>query len=337
MKKLVKLFFYLFFFVIFTFITILSTIGIETNRFNSILSKKITDSNKNIELSFNTIKFKLDIKEINLFLESIKPEIKYRKHFILAKNLKIYVDFFSLIKSSPKINKIELSLEELDIEKVKKFSPLIKPSNLKNLVTNNIYKGMLNLEIEFYFNQDNKVDNFITRGKVFELSFNIKDNILFENSKFSFFADKSDILINNISGKANGVDVEDGDLKIILSPKISLVSNFETKINLNNSLINQYIDFYGKNEISKSINELKANLINNLELDLDNTYKLKKFNLNTRGKINKIDFNFSNSQMNLINKELKTANIRESSINFSFSPKKITTELNGKYSLNNKN
>ena len=95
-------------FVIFSLILsliILSTIGIETNKFNKFISKKISQS-KNINLELNTIKFKLDPKQLSLFLETEKPNINYRELQIPVQNIKAYVDFISLIKVNPEIKKI---------------------------------------------------------------------------------------------------------------------------------------------------------------------------------------------------------------------------------------
>ena len=78
------------FFIIFTLTAIiLSTLGVETNRFNNLITKKINQSNTNIELKLNKIKFKLDVKEISLFLETTNPLIYYRSIEIPSKNIKV--------------------------------------------------------------------------------------------------------------------------------------------------------------------------------------------------------------------------------------------------------
>ena len=64
-----KIFINLFFFIIICFIiliSVLSSIGIETNKFNNIISDKSSQS-QNINLKLKTIKFKLDLKELSLF------------------------------------------------------------------------------------------------------------------------------------------------------------------------------------------------------------------------------------------------------------------------------
>ena len=61
MKKIIFYIFLLTFFLLVSLILILSSIGIETDRFNTFIQKKINLSNNNISLELNTVKFKLDI------------------------------------------------------------------------------------------------------------------------------------------------------------------------------------------------------------------------------------------------------------------------------------
>jgi len=98
MKKIISILILCVFIFLTSLIIILSTSGIETNKFNRFASKKINQLNNNVILKFNTIKFKFDIKEIGLFLETSNPYIKYRNVNIPAKNIKVYIDFVSLIK-----------------------------------------------------------------------------------------------------------------------------------------------------------------------------------------------------------------------------------------------
>ena len=138
MKKIISTLILLIFFVFGFSIVILSTIGIETKKFNNFVSNKINQTNNNINLQLNKIKFKINIKEISLFLEITDPKINYKTATVPAKNIKVYIDFISLIKSKPKIKKINLSLQELDIDQLKKIIIFIKPSNFNNLIRSKI-------------------------------------------------------------------------------------------------------------------------------------------------------------------------------------------------------
>ena len=150
MKKIISFTLISFFLIIIFGLLILSTNGIETERFNNLILKKINQTSGNIKLTISSIKFKLDLREASLYAETTDPQIIYREIKIPAKNIKVYIDFLSLIKSAPSINKINLSLAELNIEQVKDLTSTIKPSNLRNIINTKIKSGKVILNIEFF-------------------------------------------------------------------------------------------------------------------------------------------------------------------------------------------
>ena len=99
--------------LLFTFIiafTVLSTIGIKTNKFNKLISDKAYQS-KNISLELKDIKFKLDPKQLSLFLATENPIITFKEISIPVNKVKIYVDFLSLFKTNPIIKKININFK----------------------------------------------------------------------------------------------------------------------------------------------------------------------------------------------------------------------------------
>ena len=112
MKKIFSNLIVLIFFLLVSSIVILSTIGFKTNKFNKFISEKIIENDRNIFVKLDKIKFKFDIKELNLFLETNNPQLSYKNLKIPTEDIKVYLDFVSLIKSKPKIDKLDISLKE---------------------------------------------------------------------------------------------------------------------------------------------------------------------------------------------------------------------------------
>ena len=73
MKKIIIQFFLFLAILFISVIIILSTVGVETNKFNNFISNKASQT-KNINLKLNTIKFKVNPRELSLFLETKKPK-----------------------------------------------------------------------------------------------------------------------------------------------------------------------------------------------------------------------------------------------------------------------
>ena len=86
MKKIITNFILFLTISIITLIILLSTSGIETDKFNKLITEK-TSQEKNINLKLETVKFKINITELSLFLETQNPEIMYRNLQLPVKNI----------------------------------------------------------------------------------------------------------------------------------------------------------------------------------------------------------------------------------------------------------
>ena len=335
MKRLIYNFILLVFLFLITLVIVLSTIGIETNRFNNLISNKVSQS-KNIFIEFKSIKFKLDPKKLSLFLETQNPKLNYKDIKIPVKNVKVYIDFLSLLLTDPKIEKTTLSFEEIDIVQLNKLSVLIKPSNLKSLINNKIKKGKLISEIEIFLNDSGMLENFIAKGTVKNMDASLIDGINLKNTNLDFFTDKNDTLIKNIFGYINNIKISDGDIKLNLDNGIKLNSNFNSKIDLNEDSLIDYLKILKKFGFAENVIGFKANLNNTLYLNFDQTFKVTDYNYSISGNVEKGEFelikpfknHFISEKINKIyfsNLELKTI----------FLPKKINSYVVGKYSFNN--
>ncbi len=316
-------------------ITILSTIGIETNKFNRLIVDKVSKT-KNTNLELEKIKFKINFKELSLFLETQNPKITYRDVVVPVQNIKVYVDFLSLIKSNPKFKKISFKLEELEINEFKNLSKVIKPSNFKSLLNNKIKEGKLITEIEIFLSDQGILENFIAKGTVKDLKIELINNLNFSNVNLGFFADKNDILIKNIFGNFEGINILDGDIQLNVESGVKLNSNFNSKLNLDKKLLNKYSKFFQNIKFLNNLSSLNADINNNITLTLDSTYKLEDYNYNLSGNVEKSKFEFSNPiQNNFITEKIKSLYFTNIEIKKSFNSKNINLLGKGKYSFNN--
>ena len=318
-------------------ILILSTIGIETNKFNKLITEK-TSKEKNINLKLETIKFKINPKEISLFLETQNPEILYKKLPVPVKSIKVYVDFLSLFKTDLKIKKISLITEELDIIQIKKLSSIIKPSTFKSLLKNKVKGGKLISEIEIFLNDDGSIKDFIAKGTVKKLKIELLSNINLKKMNLSFFADKNDILVKNIFGFLEEIKISDGDIRLNLENGINVNSNFNSEINFNEQVTKKYTKFLKQYNFTKGLKKLKADLNNNFSIKFDDTYKVKDYNYSITGKLKKSKFEFSSPIKNVFATE-EITNIYFSDLEMKtiFKPNTIKISGEGKYSFDNLN
>ena len=337
MRKILSFLIFLSTIIIFFTIALLSTVGIETSRFNSLITEKIHKTNENFNLQLSKIKFKLDLKEISLFLETSNPKITYKNVLIPTENIKVYVDFLAIMKSEPKIEKINIASNEISISEIKKLSVLFKPSNFTSFLKNKVKDGNISYNLEFYFDNKNTLDNFITRGKVENFETNIIKNINLKKTNFNFFADKYDVILKNFFGETEFFQIEEGDLKLKISSQTELDANFKTnlKINKKKETLSQLLK---KFEISNEILVLNAAIQNNFSIKFDKTYKIKEYNYRGNGKISNAAAKISKPlKSKFLEKDIKKIFLKNSDIKTSFNLIKNNTSISGKYSLDDRN
>ena len=224
-------------------------------------------------------------------METEKPEIYYRKVLIPAEDLKVYIDFSSLLKSKPIIEKINLSFDQINIDELKELSSSFKPSNLTSIINNKLSKGKINFEIEIYLKGNNLFDNFIAKGEVIDLEAQVLEDLYLKNTNFNFFADKSDVLIKKIFGETGPFTISDGDLKINFNSQITISSNFDTSIKYTKKTHNLKT-LQKKFKFLNTVPILEAKAKNEFSISLDKTYKLDNYLFKSNGKILSQRLNF---------------------------------------------
>ena len=164
------------------------------------------------------------------------------------------------------------------------------------------------------------------------------NGLIFTQTNFNFFADKNDILIKNVFGNLADIKISDGDIKLNLEKGIKLSSNFNSNLNFDEEKFNKYERLFKKFTFAQNLKNLKADLNNNVSLEFDKTYKLKNYNYNFSGMLEKGEFQLSNPIKNdFIKNEIKKIYLSNLEINTIFSPKNVDFSGIGKYSFDELN
>jgi len=339
MKKILFTSIVIILFLVTSLVIALSTIGLETEKFNKLISDKVIKSNRGISLKLESVKFKFSFKNFNLFLETKNPSIKYKDLDIPIEKVKVYLDFSSLITSKFKIDKIDLSSKEINIDQLKKIIIKTKPSNLNSLITNRIKNGQLMVNLEIFFNDNLEINNFIAKGEVKKMNGVINNELSLENTSFNFFADSTDVLIKNLRTRMDGLLLKSGNLQITKDKEIILKSDFNTEIDLNKKNIINYLSLFKNNKFINNQTNLSANFENFLNITFDKTFKVTDYVYTNKGKINRSLLKFNESIKNpVLEKDINFLNFKDSNINVRYaSDKKNYIYASGKYSTDSKN
>ncbi len=339
MKRILFTIFITLFFLLASSMLVLSTIGFETEKFNDFITNKIKDNKKNITVRLKNVKFKFDFKGFNLFLETKNPELTYKDLTIPIQNVKVYLNFISLIKSKTEIDKINILSNEINIDKLKKIIIKTKPSNLNSLIINRIKKGRLVINLELYFKDNLEIDNFIAKGEVKKMEGDVIDDLRFKNTNFNFFADSSDILIKNINSKMEGLSIKNGNIQIKKDKEISIKSDFITEVNINKKNIISYSPFLKNFKFINQETNFNGNLNNFLNINFDQTFKVTNFVYSNKGEIKNLTVKLNKSIKNsFLEKDIENLYLKNSNFDIRYaSDKKDYIYASGLYSIDNKN
>ena len=324
--------------VLLAFITIvLSTIGYKTKKFNSTISDKINENNKNIILRLDQIKFKFDFKKISLFLETSNPELVYQSLNIPIENIKVYLDFTSLIKSKPKIDKVNINSKAISVDQLKKIILKTKPSNLNSLIINKVKNGKLTTNLELFFDEKFKVKDFIATGEVTGMYASLNNELSLEETSFNFFADSTDILIKNIESKTNGLIIKEGSLRIAKNDSIIINSNFLSDVKINKKNIKNYSSQLNNNNYLNDNINFKGTFNHNLNITFDSTYKLIDYTYESKANLNEFKLKFSKPiKIDIINDNINNLILKNTKLDIRYSSdKKNYVSAEGSYGYNN--
>ena len=315
---------------------VLSTVGYETAKFNNLITEKIKENNKKISLKLNKIKFKFDLRNASLFLETSEPNLSYLSLKMPIETIKVYLDLVSVITSKTKIDLIDVNTNKISINELKKITTKTKPSNLNSFINNKIENGNLKANIKFYLNDKQQIQNYIIRGEVKDMNANLINKINLKKTNFNFFADTSDVIIKNIKSETDGILIESGNIQMIKGDKIELKSDLQTKINIDENNIKNYQDFLKYPRIDENKIFLNGKLDHFLSITFDKTYKVINYNYKNKGKIKNLSLKLKQIIKNsLFTNEINKFYFKDTEFNAQYSSDKNNEIIaKGKYSFN---
>ena len=313
----------------------LSTVGIETEKFNKQIQDLVKKKNNKFDTSLNKIKLTLDPLNFKFNAKTIDTKIIFKDKLIELEYIKIQISLNSLIKSQLVTSQIEISTKPILLKNFVSFVRSINNRPELFFLERFIKKGYLIADLEFNFDEfgelqeDYKVNGLLKDGKVslFKKNELEKINFLFNitGNNFSF---------RDISFDTNNINFLSERLNIKKNKKDYLL---EGNIKNKNSLINKKLFQTIK------LKYPQFNLINT-NFESDNDFS---FNINDKLKVDNLVINsnilIDSSQFkknNLVSKNFIEINdlidLKDHEIKASYANKKLSIEGKGQVKLQNK-
>jgi hypothetical protein len=334
MKKIIYLFFLTIISLIIFIAIYLSTVGLETSKFNNIIISEIKKKEPNIKVSLNKIKIKFDLEKFQLYFTTFKPEIIYQSIIIPIKEISIYSKISSILKSKNEIDQITVSLQNFDIQNIQKLAIRIRPSNFKTYLLNNLKNGKIEkILITAKLDKDLNIVDYKLNGSIKKINIKISDDLLIQDVNLNFISDKDLTLINSISANYEGVSITNGSLSLKKNKEIE--GKFSSQFNFKKNKTNKLVSKFNLNFLEKKGIKAKGSLLHKFKLKIDKNFKLIDYDYKTSGIISESQLVLKKSfSTSFFEKPINRISLLKTNIEMSLSKKNNNfLRFDGLYSL----
>ena len=323
-----------------TLLLLLGTIGYETEKFNTLISKEIKKNYPSSQVEIKKVKIKIDFKKINLFLSTSSPSIIYSGVDLPISDLKIYFNLISFLKANPEIEKIIFSIEEFEISKIQKLIVGVKPSNFKSFILNNLSKGSVNGQINLEFGENFKLINYKAKGILKKTHIIFSNKYQISDTSFNFIVDPDLVLINSIKSNFLEIPINKGSITVKREGEIKISGSIYTTLSSDKEKIQKILKKFVRFDFQKNKTNITGNFKNNFSFNLSQSLELIDYSYNLSGEVKDFEIKLDKGKKNnLFEEEFKSLSFKDSKIELKLkNNKKNDLNFNGKYAINdNKN
>ncbi len=291
MKNYILKFLTLLTFIFLILIVYLSTLGIETERFNNQIKNRIIKTNKNLDLDLDLKKIKLilDPFDLKIYAKTVGPTVLFLKNSLPLEYIKSEVSLNSLIKNKIVSSNIEIRTKSILLNDIIKFIKATNNSSELIILQKIIKKGHIILDLNFNIDDDGKIKNdYQIKGLIKDANINLLNKKKFEGINFNFNIKKDNYSFDKIKFDTEKINFISENINI---KKIKnyftvdgIIKNRKSKLNRN---ILKFINLDYEN-----INFINTNFdsINQFSLEIDEKFNVNKITLNSDLSINQIEY-----------------------------------------------
>ena len=158
MKTILKLISILFLIIV-LLLSYLSTIGVETKRFNNEIVSKVKSINNNWDVDLKKIKIILNPFNFKLNVKTINPKLISDDKSIDFENIKAQIALKAIINNKFSIENIDISTKTIEITNLISFIRSFYQKPELYLLEKTLKKGYLIADIKLEFDKEGKIKN----------------------------------------------------------------------------------------------------------------------------------------------------------------------------------
>ena len=293
--------------ILFGVIGYLSTVGLETTKFNSLIKSNLQNIDNRLDVELNDVKLVLNPIKLKLDIKTFGPTISYNNNKIELEAIKSQISLSSIMNKKISPSNLSISTKLINIENLISFLRSVQDDPKFLIINKMINKGLLIADLKLNFDEAGKIkDDYSFKGIIKDGNLNLFNGKHISNINFTFDVENEKTLLDDVRLAYEDIKIESEQIKITnKNKKILIEGDLKTdEISLNNDEITKYFDFSNSAQIKK----INFSSLNTLKINLNTNFKLEKYEIK--------------SSLNL--KELVFKNIFDLSYFFPKSEKDIT-------------
>ena len=177
----------IFFLILIIAIAYLSTVGVETSRFNKQIASSVKNFNNDLEIELQSVKIILDPFNLEFNAKTVGPKIKLKDKKIELESIKTKIIIDTFFNNDFSLKNIDISTRSLEITNLISFTRNIKNTSELYILEKIVKKGFLICDVKLEFDKEGKIKkNYTINGliKNAQLKFLKKNN--FDKINFGF-------------------------------------------------------------------------------------------------------------------------------------------------------
>ena len=290
MKKIIFRLIIFIFFSISIFVIYLSTLGIETKKFNNQIENIIREYDKDLSIELKKIRIILDPLKLEINAKTIAPRLTIKKKSIEIEKIETQVSINSLINDKFSLKNLEISTKSLEIKNLISFIRNFKNSPELYLLEKVLKRGHLISDFNIEFDDRGKIkQNYKIKGFIKDAKIVLLKRYNLDKININFNLTKNNYQFNEINLKLNDISLFSKSVSINKSKKDFIVEGtLENKnISLEDKIFEKLINSYLKNIEIKRIN---LNSKNKFSFKINNNYKFSDINILSTVFLNNLKF-----------------------------------------------
>ncbi len=319
-----------------TFVIYLSSVGIETSRFNNQIESLIKDFHKDLEIELKQVKIILDPFRFELNAKTIGPKLKLKDKIIELENIKTQIILNSFFNNDFSLKNLDISTRSLKIENLISFTRNLRNTPELYIFEKVLKKGYLICEINLEFDNKGKVKkNYRVKGLIKDAQIKFLKEYDLNKINFTFdFANKvfelKDIklLFNNTPLLSEKIVVKNIKKNFLIEGSVE-----NNDVKLEDKILNNFV----KNNFPK-LNFINFNLNskNRFSFRVNKKFKINDFRLFSEIKIIKLKLENNLKLKNFFPNILKEVDLNDHLINLKYDKNKLSINGEGNIFLQDK-